>query len=681
MSLRCAQAAGLALAALAVALTCALGPTAARAETAPTSAFVLLGQSPWTSPERPTLTLDLGGAASGDSLVVTVYKRLTSRSAFEATLASPPTSGVLSRTAAVPVAGLAPVAGGVELPLAVSTAGATAATTAGIDLDCTTGSCSGVYPLVISLETAAGSPAATLTTYLTYAESAASTPLRVAAVLPVSSPVVPVRGATQAAAVAEPLGRAGVAGVAAQVQALTDHSTVPVTLDVVPRTLQALAHEPGPAARAVVGQIQALAEDPAVHQVLAAPYVPVDATALTGAGLAGELNAQMVRGQAVFTLDHVEADTGPRVWVATGPVGATLGRALLTVGASRVVVPDTDLAPTTAANLTWSQPFSLALGHGQQAEAAASDSELTAHFTDDPGDPVLEANQLLADLAFIHYEAPGAASVRGVVVVPPTGWTPDPAFVATLLAGLDANPNLTAVTLNGFFQQVPAGANGMADTRSLAGNGPALPAVLAQSVAAGRVRLSAFDGAVQGAPLLLGQLDDALLTSEAATLRTVQQAQMVASFERSLGGQLALIQLATDRTITLTSRTGTIPVTVLSSAPYTVVGTLSVSSDKLRFPSAAATRQAVVIDHPTNAYRFGVVTRTSGDFPLLVTLTAPHGGLVMAQGELQIRSTATSIAGIVLTLAAAVVLLGWWARTWRSTRRARRSGGAEHAGP
>lgn len=78
------------------------------------------------------------------------------------------------------------------------------------------------------------------------------------------------------------------------------------------------------------------------------------------------------------------------------------------------------------------------------------------------------------------------------------------------------------------------------------------------------------------------------------------------------------------------------------------------------------------VDHPTNSVQVEVRARTSGDLPLAFTLTSRNGGLLIEHGRLTVRSTATSLVGIVLTLVAAVVLLGWWARTWARGRRGRR---------
>ena len=659
-----------------VALPVALGAAATTTAAAPpaaTSSLVLENQSPWVTPADPVFTVTVAagtgaGSASQLSLLFTLYGRLTSRSVLEQMIASGPGSAeVLDRSPALPVVGLTSADGGWQVPVTIATATSTSRPSPSLDLGCEPGYCSGVYPVEVTLERAGGAVVGRLTTFLTYVEAASAEPLSVAWVVPFAAP------ATGSAST-----RRAAAGALTQLaENLADHPTVPVTVAAEPKTVEAMAAQPGAGTR-TVELLTGLSAQPTVHPFLAQPYVPVDANALAGAGLTGELTAQMIRGAAVFTIDHVTTAPGAVTWVDSGVVGTALGRALGPLGATRVVVPDSALAPATGGTPTAAQPFTLALGRGQSVTGAAADANLTAHFAAAGHDPVLAANQLLADLALVHYEAPGSSEApRGLVAVPPVGWTPDSAFDVALLAGLNGNPNVRPVTLATFFSTVPAGANGWPATRQLAvsGTGPVLPAGLARSMADGRLRLSAFDGTVSGADPLLGRLDDELLSTEAASLRTSQQVAGVAAFERSLADQLSLVQLGTEHTITLTSRTATIPITILSSAPYTFRGTLTLSSDKLQFPQGAS-RRNVVIDHPTSAVRFVVVARTSGDLPLTVTFTSPSGTLVVFHTVLTVRSTATSVAGVVLTLAALAVLLGWWARTWRARRRKRPPGGA-----
>ena len=79
-----------------------------------------------------------------------------------------------------------------------------------------------------------------------------------------------------------------------------------------------------------------------------------------------------------------------------------------------------------------------------------------------------------------------------------------------------------------------------------------------------------------------------------------------------------------------------------------------------------------------------VEARTSGVLPLQVTLVAPRTDpgappLVIAHGRLTVRSTATSVVGVVLTLLAIAVLAAWWIRTWRRGRRLRHVDAGQNA--
>jgi hypothetical protein len=70
--------------------------------------------------------------------------------------------------------------------------------------------------------------------------------------------------------------------------------------------------------------------------------------------------------------------------------------------------------------------------------------------------------------------------------------------------------------------------------------------------------------------------------------------------------------------------------------------------------------------------RVRVRARTSGAFPLRVTLVSPQGGLELAGSRFTVRSTAASGVGIALSAGAGVFLLLWWARHLVRGRRARR---------
>ena len=656
------------------------------------AAFSLLAQpSAWVMPGQP-FSVDVGippGTPADAEVGVTLYDKLETRSAFEQTLSGPPAGPVLDRTASGGLSTLGARAGGLELSVAVLPDRASSTgppSTTQLDLHCApdTGSCSGVYPAVVSLvRPSGGGTIGHFTTYLTYVEARSVQPLRFAWVVPVRAPVVIGGGADPASALALPSPGevTGIARLAAQLRA----SSVPVTVEPSPQTVQglgALTGGLGAVARGALADLAALSADQSVHDVPPQSYVPIDASALSGEGT--ELAGQMAEGDSLLERAGIETTPAgqPATWVADGPVSAGLGASLEVVGGAvgapmRVVVPDGALVPPAgaASGITWGYPFSLTLGRGRTFQAAASDGELAAHFAAEPQDPALAANQLLADLAFVHFEQPNLTDPRGVIAVPPVGWAPNAAFDGELLNGLRDNPDVEPVTLGGFFDQVALGGNGAPGTRSLApGNGPGLPGDLAHQISTARLRLSAFDSAVpKKATPVLSQLDDILLASQSTDLGPSGQRAGVATFERALTGQLTLVQLATERTITVTARTAAIPITVLSNAPYTVVGTLTLTSNKFTFPPPGPTRPGVVLDHPTTPLRIEAEARTSGDLPVEATFVSPAGGLEIARGQLTVRSTATSWVGVVLTALALAVLGAWWARTWWGGRRRKRA--------
>jgi hypothetical protein len=75
----------------------------------------------------------------------------------------------------------------------------------------------------------------------------------------------------------------------------------------------------------------------------------------------------------------------------------------------------------------------------------------------------------------------------------------------------------------------------------------------------------------------------------------------------------------------------------------------------------------------SNVIYVTVRARTSGVFTVPITLTSPTGFLRLASGQITVRSTATSIVGIILSVGAVAVLAAWWVRTSRKRRSLRRA--------
>ena len=112
-------------------------------------------------------------------MALSFYDQLPTTGEFEQTLSNPP-NGVLHRVAPQPVSTLHFVDGALQLTTTVveGLANVPGSTTVGLD-ECTVGTsdCSGVYPVVVNLENAAGTVVSHFTTYLTYAETKSTNPL------------------------------------------------------------------------------------------------------------------------------------------------------------------------------------------------------------------------------------------------------------------------------------------------------------------------------------------------------------------------------------------------------------------------------------------------------------------------------------------------------------------------
>jgi hypothetical protein len=118
---------------------------------------------------------------------------------------------------------------------------------------------------------------------------------------------------------------------------------------------------------------------------------------------------------------------------------------------------------------------------------------------------------------------------------------------------------------------------------------------------------------------------------------------------------------------------------MVSSAPYPVTGTLTLTSDKLLFPNGTTqwSEGATLLPGGSGSAHTTVVpvtvrTRASGLFRVGIAFASPDRDLILSSGQVSVRSTATSVVGVVLSLGAVLVLVAWWLRTSRKRRALRR---------
>jgi hypothetical protein len=676
-----------------------------------TTALIVDDQTALVEPgDSFDLTLRTGSTTIPTRLLglsVTVYDCLSSVSQFDQSVSSASPSGAeLSSTRSLlDVSELPSMPGGAfQLAMPVVVGSPTTPAPAGsftIDLspdgECQPPSPEGVYPVRIQLvNTSTMQVIGGFTTHLVYAVLPGGTQrLRLALVLPLHAAMGPAPAPTRRQLLDRPSAAldtpsaAALAAISGTVDTIAKHSAVPVTIDASPQTVQAL--DSSAPTRSTVSQLASLVSAPAPdHQLAWAPYVPVNAASLVQSDLGDELFQQISQGLSVLApLVRVPgpqpvpaANGGLGAWITNDGLDAAALSQLQNDGYDKVVLPPSTFS-SSPTNGSTAEPFTLASPHGAPITAVASSADLAARFTGSPGNPVLAAHQLLAELAQIYYEKPNDDTPRATVVVAPSTWDDDPAFVDALLSGLDENPVVEPITVSQLFATFPAPVcrDGCRLVGAPGGTGLPVQAIRHQRQRVEGFASAATGGAARGVETQLGSL---VLAGQSEALRPAQQSAVLNNAGLAVDAQLGQLTVGGDRTVTLTSTQGTLQVTIVSTAAYPVTATLTLTSDKLLFPNGTTqwSEQTRLLPAApgtayTNVVPVAVRARTSGVFLVDIVMRSPAFELELASGQTTVRSTATSVVGIVLSLGALAVLAVWWIRTSIRRRRRRREDESE----
>lgn len=532
---------------------------------------------------------------------------------------------------------------------------------------------SGVYPVSVELRPRRGGASlGRLITPLVFTSGPISgDKLDVAWIVPIHAP--PGTGST-------PLTSAEDARLTTLVNALGVHPKLSLTIAPTPDTVDALeGSDP-----AVVSR---LGRSLAGREVLGSTWVPMPMASMLAAGLSDQVSLSLTRGTDVLA-SRLGTSVAGQTWVFDGPVDQDALSFVRGAQFDRIVLPEADLNPNPF-RFTLAQPFEVAGKDNTRVRAAAADDGLAAHFNDAP-DQVLAAHQLLADLTQIYEDAP--ATMRGVVIDTPRGWAPSGAFLDAWMSGLETSPVLNAVTVGAYFAAVAPvnGPGAQPLVRDLVINGDAIRGVAGGLLAADqRATREQLDALASTLPLdtpVYPRLERDLLVVPSVDLSPPERRNRLDAVIAAIRAQTRLISLPLARTITLTERRGRLPITIISQSDEPIHVLLRVESDKLRFPLAKTSGAATFsedLHKGANLLDLLVEARSSGTFPLHITVLSPKGGLVIQQTTFTVQSTALSGVGVFLSVGAALFLMIWWGRhAWRSrTTSSRRHARHHGVGP
>jgi hypothetical protein len=692
---------------------------ASRAAGAATAAEMrLVSQSAWVAPAG-TFEIEVQPPAlpPDATVVADVYSPVSSASQLAQTAAGRRLGGSIVTSVTVPLAAITRTPTG-ALALAYPMVSSGPAPTDGFRI-----ANPGVYPFRLRVLNHNGDDVAELITHLVRlapAETSRSSsrtppPLALALVVPVDAPVSH-----------EPDGRQRMSdatqrALSAEIDLLRNHTSVPVSLAPTPETVDALADRDATTGGHMVDDLQAAASG---HQVITGSYVAVDSGAWLAAGLAAGYTRQLATGQRTLSTTLDEAVPGTMIDTDGTTTSAVLSQ-LFALGGRQVVVPSNRLAPTArssspAANAgPLTQWFDLESSNLNRLAAVPADTTLAAQLTATP-DAVRDAHEVLAQLALVSSQ-PGTqacvrntsanACARGVAIELPrdagraatslgvlldaladptssgsTAGLPDTvAPLAThgtaLLRGVTAADYLTTVD--------PASASGRTTTagarqlRELQGRTPPSLGDYPRAFTATTSGIDAYTTMVAATKTpkgldLVDSMNQVALCSGSVAFDAARRTAYLAGAAATQRGETSQITAPTQQTVTLTSAQGRIPFSIGSALDYPVDVVLHYVSPKLSFLEGETQTVRLEGGQTLTHVTIPVRTRASGAFTLQITISSPNGGLILARTRYNVRSTAVSGAGLVLTIAAGLFLAVWWARHFRKVRRGRRLVGSPH---
>ena len=648
--------------------------SAAGEQSAAAEPVELIGQDAWT-PIGGDLHLRVrvpeALATPDATLSLVASQPLTTRSAFERILQSQSTGSVLDQVV-LPMADLPAGPGGARsVTVGIESSGA-ARDPARLSLRRT-----GVYPLAVEVrdenERSRGrflTMVVAVAVDLTGAASGVAERLGVAwtwpltagpSTLPDGSPDPRVTSALR------PHGRLG-----RQAAALTRAGDLPLTLVPGPDTLEAWTRQ-GEDDPAIARGAAAVRDAAGRNQIVTGTYVPTDLPSLLAARLDSTVDAELVRGdETLARLLGTRPDV--RTAVARPVDGAALGR-LRARGVDHVVIEGDALATSSRAQPT--RPFLLqpapTLIPGGTMTAVAGDAAIE-RLLEGEATAALRAQHVVAALSIVALEEP--SSPRAVTIVNPAGFDPPDALLDALLTGLRGNPLLEPMTVDDVFTRIPleTTSGGTPIARELAPYTPPAPPVGALEYSTTQTRLDHFRGLAGATDTVVLRGERSLLVCEASTFDTppgiTRARATLKSIDVGIDAFVSRIRIPRPGVITLTSRSGEIPLTFRNDTGSTIDVYLELASAKLTFPDGAT--RTVRLPTKSTTVRVPVEARTSGTFPLQLSVTSADGSLPVANSTFRVRSTAFSTVGIMLMVGAVVFLVVWWGLHTRRSRRTRR---------
>lgn len=523
---------------------------------------------------------------------------------------------------------------------------------------------SAVHPIEVLLLDPDGVVAdSILTSLIELPRSQRSSPMDAAIVLEAHLPVGTLPDGTAS------LDEQATAGLGVLAEAAATHPDAGVALSISPEFLVALDRSEDPAGREVLDTMRDSLVD---EQVLPNPYVEISEQAWIDVELSGAL-AELYAIGAEATASVIGHTPDPAVMLLDGSVTDVGLDVLVDLGVQGVVVLPAQVEPLDRSIFpqTLTTRFLVPTDNGRAIPGLTADAGLSSHFTN-PGGAVYNANRLLADLTLLALQN---SDVRqAAVVVPPTDWIPDSRFLNVLLSGIERIP-----VVRGATPRDALATTAFTPEQGLSTLSPPLrralrPQQQPQDLGSYRTEfnqaqsaIDAWSSVISGDRESTARLNELLRVSADSRHNEAERAAYIDAIYSLIDSQKSgSITTPENETITLTGRFSDIPVVVENNLGVEASVLLLLDSEKLSFPDGREV--PITLSPGPNRIELPIEARASGDSPIRIQVLSPDRSILLGSSEVLVRTFAFSGVGIIIGIAAIIVLLLWWLRHRRSTR-------------
>ena len=509
----------------------------------------------------------------------------------------------------------------------------------------------GVYPIQISFMQN-GQPVSKLTTFVNFFNSAIETSRLPVAIA--SSVTTPLALAPNGSIAISDATRKQLADLAQSLEG----GAAPLSVQISPQILDGLARSTQPVDIDLLARLQTAFAN---HDLLRASFVPFNPSSAQRNSRVNDFQQLSKLGDQILELRNGEKNISPNVWLSNVLIDVD-GAALLNTSNVHTVVLTPDAAEKIGTLDNYAKPYRIS----NDVALRTTDPVFAKTLSNNQINPVITACSLAAELLTQRQEvvdSGGVVSSNFVILTTTSGAPINTALLAPLAVAIDRAPQLRLRALsslpranseatlvdvprsNGVDVSVAGKANdSLAD--EYASTSMMLPSDAPQHAAWTTSRLA--------------MLDDRLSSGEFALY--------FKGFRNQLRLLRASVKVPESLSFTLGGRESDLRLQLRNDAAVDLTVSVEISSAKLQFPN-----EDRIVTVPANGaidLVIPVVARASGRFPIEVVLYTPDG-LVQAGQRVQLTARVAAIAGLGLVVsgAAALVLLAWWLSHWRTKRR------------